>query len=119
MLRQLVNEQIGRSGMRPVIFVDYLQVLRPVDLRITEKQHIDMTIVELKRLSRDLDLPVVAVSSFNRANYKTDVTFEAFKESGAIEYTADVVLPCSSGKMAMKILTNLKTANRGRLNWCY
>lgn len=108
MLRQLVNEQIGRSGMRPVIFVDYLQVLRPIDLRITEKQHIDMTIVELKRLSRDLDLPVVAVSSFNRANYKTDVTFEAFKESGAIEYTADVVLALQLRKNGDEDINELK-----------
>ncbi len=91
-LRGLVNEHINRTGERPVIFVDYLQVLQPVDIRMTEKQHIDLSIVELKRMSRDLDLPVIAVSSFNRANYKTDVTFEAFKESGAIEYTADVVL---------------------------
>jgi len=92
LLKMTVREHVGRTGARPVVFVDYLQVLKPIDLRMTEKQHIDLTIVELKRLSRDLDLPVIAVSSFNRANYKTDVAFEAFKESGAIEYTADVVL---------------------------
>ncbi len=108
MLRQIVNEQIGRTGIKPVVFVDYLQVLRPVDMRITEKQHIDMTIVELKRLSRDLDLPVVAVSSFNRANYKTDVTFEAFKESGAIEYTADVVLALQLRKNGADDINELK-----------
>jgi len=92
MLKQQVSEHINRTGQRPVIFIDYLQVLRPIDLKMTEKQHIDLTIVELKRISRDLDVPVIAISSFNRANYKTDVAFEAFKESGAIEYTADVVL---------------------------
>ena len=107
-LRQIVNEHIGRTGKRPVIFVDYLQVLKPIDLRITEKQHIDMTIVELKRLSRDLDLPVIAVSSFNRANYKTDVTFEAFKESGAIEYTADVVLALQLRKNGDDDINELK-----------
>jgi len=91
-LKQQVDEYINITGKKPVIFVDYLQVLRPLDLRMSEKQHIDLTIVELKRISRDLDVPVIAISSFNRANYKTDVAFEAFKESGAIEYTADVVL---------------------------
>ena len=91
-LKLKVDEYINITGKKPVIIVDYLQVLRPLDLRMSEKQHIDLTIVELKRISRDLDVPVIAISSFNRANYKTDVTFEAFKESGAIEYTADVVL---------------------------
>jgi KaiC/GvpD/RAD55 family RecA-like ATPase/5S rRNA maturation endonuclease (ribonuclease M5) len=108
MLRQLVAEHTGRTGQRPVVIVDYLQVLRPIDMRITEKQHIDMTIVELKRLSRDLDMPVIAVSSFNRANYKTDVTFEAFKESGAIEYTADVVLALQLRKNGDEDINKLK-----------
>lgn len=108
LLRMMVKEHIGRTGASPVVFVDYLQVLRPIDLRMTEKQHIDLTIVELKRLSRDLDLPVIAVSSFNRANYKTDVTFEAFKESGAIEYTADVVLAMQLRKNGDEDINELK-----------
>jgi len=91
-LRDMVKEFINRTGKRPVIFVDYLQVLRPINDRMTDKQNIDFTIVELKRMSRDLNLPVIAVSSFNRASYKTEAAFEAFKESGAIEFTADVVL---------------------------
>ncbi len=107
-LRQVAEEHAGRTGKKPVVIVDYLQVLKPVDLRITEKQHIDMTIVELKRLSRDLDMPVIAVSSFNRANYKTDVTFEAFKESGAIEYTADVVLALQLRKNGDEDINKLK-----------
>jgi KaiC/GvpD/RAD55 family RecA-like ATPase len=91
-LQAEINNYVSRTGRRPVIFIDYLQVLRPLDLKMSEKQHIDLTVVELKRISRDLDLPVIAISSFNRANYKNEVNFEAFKESGAIEYTADVVL---------------------------
>jgi DNA primase len=108
LLKMTVREHVGRTGARPVVFVDYLQVLKPIDLRMTEKQHIDLTIVELKRLSRDLDLPVIAVSSFNRANYKTDVAFEAFKESGAIEYTADVVLAMQLRKNGDDDINELK-----------
>lgn len=108
LLKMMAREHVGRTGNRPVIFVDYLQVLKPVDIRMTEKQHVDMVIVELKRLSRDLDLPVIAVSSFNRANYKTDVAFEAFKESGAIEYTADVVLAMQLRKNGDEDINELK-----------
>ncbi len=91
-LRIMIKEQTFRSGKPPVVFVDYLQVLRPLDMRMTEKQSVDYNVVELKRLSRDLDIPVIAVSSFNRMSYNGPAVFEAFKESGSVEYTADVVL---------------------------
>lgn len=90
-----------RTGERPVIFIDYLQAIQPdPGSRLTDKQHIDQTVIALKRLSRDLDLPVIVVSSFNRASYGKDsdntnkvVRFmTAWKESGAIEYTADVLI---------------------------
>jgi hypothetical protein len=37
------------------------------------------------------DLVVLVESSVNRANYLSPMDFECFKESGGIEYTADVV----------------------------
>ena len=37
-------------------------------------------------------MPVIGISSFNRANYRIEVSMEAFKESGAIEYSSDVLL---------------------------
>ena len=45
-------------------------------------------------MSRNLDLPVIAISSFNRASYNNEEnpTMASYKESGAIEYTADVLL---------------------------
>ena len=48
--------------------------------------------LELKRISRDIDIPVIAISSFNRDNYSEPVSMAAFKESGAIEYSSDVLI---------------------------
>lgn len=79
-------------GESPVIFIDYLQVIFPIDPRIPDKQNVDRNIAELKRLSRDLDTPVIAISSVNRQNYLNYIDFSSFKESGSIEYGADVVL---------------------------
>lgn len=85
------------DGVKPVVFVDYLQVLQPDRDPITgrkmtdTRQIIDHNITELKRLSRSLEIPVIVVSSMNRSNYLTPIDYEAFKESGGIEYTADVV----------------------------
>ena len=59
---------------------------------MTDKQGVDINTMELKRISRDYKTPVIAVSSVNRNNYLTPIDFESFKESGAIEYSADLVL---------------------------
>lgn len=91
-VRTLVREHCEVKGEPPVVFVDYLQILKTEDLRATDKQSIDRNIVELKRISRDFNTPVVAISSFNRENYKASVSMEAFKESGAVEYSADVLM---------------------------
>jgi replicative DNA helicase len=79
-------------GHKLVVMIDYLQIMSPMDVRMNEKQMIDTNVLELKRLSRQYNIPVLVVSSFNRENYKGDVSFRAFKESGAIEYSSDVVL---------------------------
>ena len=79
------------KGSRPVIIVDYLQILQGTQ-KGTVREAIDYNVVELKRLARALDVPVIVISSINRGNYLMPVDFESFKESGGIEYTADVVL---------------------------
>lgn len=86
------NEFKNIFGEAPVIVVDYLQAIAPVDYKIGDKQSVDMNISELKRLSRDLETPVIAISSINRQNYLSYIDFTAFKESGSIEYGADVVI---------------------------
>lgn len=90
------NEKTGKKeligGRRPLVIVDYLQILAPVDIKASDKQNTDRAVLELKRASRDYKLPVIAVSSFNRGNYNAEVAFEAFKESGAIEYGSDIVI---------------------------
>lgn len=91
---QQYSEQNG--GVKPVIIVDYLQVLQAekdpeTGRKMTDtRQIVDHNVTELKRLSRK-GMPVFVVSSVNRNNYLTPIDFEAFKESGGIEYTADVV----------------------------
>lgn len=75
----------------PVIVVDYLQVMTPEQQRADTRANIDSNLVALKRLSRELETPIIVICSINRTNYLTPIDFEAFKESGAIEFTADVV----------------------------
>ena len=91
-IRETVKQHILYTGKTPVVVIDYLQILAPYSERATDKQNTDKAVMELKRISRDYKTPVIGISSFNRANYREAVTMEAFKESGAIEYSSDVLI---------------------------
>lgn len=91
-VRDTVKKHIEITGNTPVVVIDYIQILAPYSDRATDKQNTDKAVMELKRISRDFKLPVIGISSFNRANYSVAVTMEAFKESGAIEYSSDVLI---------------------------
>jgi len=83
------------TGNTPVVVIDYLQILARYDAEndrrnYTDKQVIDKNILELKRLSRKF--PIIAISSFNRESYTEPVNLSSFKESGAVEYTSDLLI---------------------------
>lgn len=86
-----VKEYIKVNGVKPVVIVDYLQIIPPADQHQSEKEKIDSMIRGLKKLQSENDLVVFIVSSINRANYLAPIDFESFKESGGIEYTCDVI----------------------------
>lgn len=88
-----IRRYIKQTGTKPVVIIDYLQILQPADdnKKATTKETVDSTVTELKRISREHDLTVFIISSVNRANYLTPIDFESLKESGGIEYTADVI----------------------------
>lgn len=91
-VKEVIAKHIRVTGKKPLVIIDYLQILAPFDMRATDKQNTDKAVVELKRASRDFDIPVFAISSFNRENYTSPVNIASFKESGAIEYTSDVLM---------------------------
>lgn len=91
-VREAVEEHYRVTGNRPVVVIDYLQILAPYEPKANDKQNTDKAVLELKRISRDFKIPVIAVSSFNRMSYNSPVDMSAFKESGAIEYSSDVLM---------------------------
>lgn len=87
-----VGRYMERNQVKPIVIIDYLQIIQgDPQQRQSTKELIDSNVTELKRLSRSRDIPVFLISSLNRSNYLTPVDFESFKESGGIEYTADVI----------------------------
>lgn len=88
----------------PVVIVDYIQILRSMDKFIdtNDKLKIDKALFFFKKLSNDMRLPVVLISSLNRDAYKSwsRITMTSFKESGSIEYTSDVLIGMQLERLA-------------------
>ena len=83
-----------RTGKKIIAVVDYLQILSaPTDAKTTgdTKQIVDLNVTNLKRISRELGATIICLCSINRNNYLLPVNFEAIKETGNIEFSADVV----------------------------
>lgn len=91
-IQREVSRHIQETGELPVVLIDYLQIIAPVDVHFTDKQNLDRVVCALKKLSRTCSLTVIAISSFNRENYNAEASMAAFKESGGIDYSADVLL---------------------------
>ena len=87
-LKPLVAD-VDRS---PVICLDYLQIIPNKGSKaLSSKEKIDDVMLRLKDFQRAINATLLVISSFNRENYYQKVSFSSFKESGAIEYSADVI----------------------------
>lgn len=77
---------------KPVVVVDYLQILKAISDKDTDKEKVTKSIAEFKRIVSTFEIPVIVISSFNRSSYASSVAMESFKESGEIEYYADTLI---------------------------
>ena len=85
-----LEPRIAAATKSPVIVLDYLQILP--SSKDNKREGLDDTLRRLKDFQRSTDATFIVISSFNRQNYWASVSFESFKESGGLEYSADVVL---------------------------
>lgn len=86
-----ITDTEAATGKKPIVFIDYLQILN-TEQQLTDKQKVDYIVKKLKQTQKENDLVFFVISSLNRQNYLAPVDYEAFKESGGIDYTADVIL---------------------------
>ena len=92
LIRDKVQNYINEKQARPIVIVDYLQIIQQSDTtKNTTKDVIDAHVREFKKLQLSNDLVIILISSLNRANYITPIDYESFKETGALEYTCDCV----------------------------
>ena len=84
-----------------LVIVDYLQKMAPSAGYDGLRENVGAIAAQLRDLSRDLNAPVLALASLNRAGYAEESkapSMANLKESGDIEYGADVVMLLSEGK---------------------
>ena len=87
-----LNPLIADVERSPVICVDYLQIIPSKGSKaLSAKEKVDDIMLRLKDFQRSTNATLLVISSFNRENYYQKVGFSSFKESGAIEYSADVI----------------------------
>lgn len=91
-IERYVDEYVERNNIKPVVIIDYLQVIQaPEGSKLSTKDLIDSLVRRLKQIQTKHQIVLIALSSLNRQNYLTQIDYESFKESGGIEYTADVI----------------------------
>ena len=95
-MRQAIQDAARRHGGRVLVVLDYLQVAgrgRGQELR----QAIDDLLLDLRGLANQLEMPVLALASQNRAagqygNGGGSAALDSLKETGGAEYTCDTAL---------------------------
>ena len=91
-VKERVRDYIQTKQVSPIVIVDYLQILQSSeDNKNTTKDVIDSHVWGFKQLQREYDLPIIMISSLNRANYMNAIDMSSMKESGSLEYSAGII----------------------------
>lgn len=83
---------IAKTGIKPIVMVDYIQILGTRKNIMDERQRTVEVVGRLKDLALRWDIPVMAISSINRNNYNNGMSFIAFMGSNGLEYRANCLL---------------------------
>lgn len=88
----MLKEEANSAGDKSLtVAIDYLQLIPVENPKATAKERIDEIMLSLKTFQRETNATIILLSALNREGNKgmSNALF-SFKESGAIEYSADV-----------------------------
>jgi len=86
---------IQQHGPLDAVFIDYLQLMRYDDMRVSREERVSGNSRALKIMAKELDIPVIVMAQLNRdvdKREKARPRLSDLRESGAIEQDADVVM---------------------------
>lgn len=90
-LKSAIRKNV-RRGKCDMVVIDYLQLIDSTDKRMIREQQIAEISRELKGLSLEFKIPVIALSQLNRLAETEVPQLRHLRESGAIEQDADNVI---------------------------
>jgi replicative DNA helicase len=86
---QHVSDFIEITGEKPVVFIDYLQILEPDKKFSSRREEIARIVYQLSQAAASCEIPIVLLSALSRQAYKASdflSVMAAGKEAGEIEY---------------------------------
>ena len=91
---EFAEEYWTEGESKPLVIVDYLQfVPTEKDAKFkSDKEKNDDKVRQFTQLAHEDEFTVILISSLNRGSYSGDMQISAFKETGEIEYSADLLL---------------------------
>ncbi|WP_438315418.1 replicative DNA helicase [Sporosarcina sp. FA9] len=90
--RKIINTE---PKLKPIIFVDYLQIIHGDQLRQYRTEVVGQISSDLKKMAKEFDCPVVCLSQLNRGVEARDnkrPMMSDLRDSGNIEQDADVIV---------------------------
>ena len=81
----------ARQGLGLVV-IDYLSFIKHPDRRVDRREQVSEICKDLKRLAKDLGVPVLVLSQLNRQAEGELPTLAMLRESGSVEEDADQVI---------------------------
>ncbi len=87
-----IKRQLDVTERKPFVVIDYLQIIENKEKGLTDIQATGKIVKDLKRLARKYKITILVISAFNRTSNYTDVSYNSFRDSSTIEYTADVLI---------------------------
>lgn len=91
--RRVMNKHPGK---KPIIFIDYLTLIRPINF-YNGNAHLQVTEIskDLKAMAKDLNCPVICLAQLNRSvEQRKDKRpmMSDIRESGSVEQDADIII---------------------------
>lgn len=91
-IEKRIKKQIDITEEKPVVIIDYLQIIENKERGLTDIQATGKIVKNLKRIARKYKIPILVISAFNRGAIYSDTDYTSFRDTSTIEYTADALL---------------------------
>lgn len=88
----IVGKYCDSTGRKPVVIIDYLQILATKFPQGTDKQSVDAMLAKIGDVASKYGIAVILICSINRESYTKKMTISSCKDSGTIEYAAETIM---------------------------